>query len=336
MVIKRDKVAPRRHGFTLVELLVVIAVIGIVVALLLPAVQAARQAARRVSCANKIRQIGLAVQNFETSYEHFPASWNLGGGWSAQARLLPFIEQAALEKDINFAAGYKSASPVNGQKLSSLRIDVFLCPEEPNDRLRLKGGLPEHYPINYGMNLGVWFVWDPVTGQGGPGAFYPNSRLTPARFLDGLSSTLCAAEVTAYTPYQRNVATATDEIPAGPSELSDGGQKKWGPALANNTGHTEWVDGRVHQTGFTATFAPNTLVSPPHAEGRDIDWTNQQEGKSDEVKTYAAVTARSHHPGMVNVVFMDGHVQSVVDGIEPSIWRGLATRNGREQVGDTY
>jgi prepilin-type processing-associated H-X9-DG protein len=106
-----------------------------------------------------------------------------------------------------------------------------------------------------------------------------------------------------------------------------------GPTLMKNTGHTEWVDGRAHQTGFTTIFTPNTPVIC-EADGipHDVDWTNQQEAKSSDVPTYAVVTARSYHNGVVNVALMDGSVRSMENHIALEVWRGLSTRDGREAV----
>jgi hypothetical protein len=99
----------------------------------------------------------------------------------------------------------------------------------------------------------------------------------------------------------------------------------------DNTGHTEWVDGRCHQTGFTATFAPNTEVGCTlGGPAYDIDWTNMREGQSATVPTYATVTARSHHSGLVHVTFMDGSARSVADGVALEIWQALSTRSGNE------
>jgi hypothetical protein len=114
--------------------------------------------------------------------------------------------------------------------------------------------------------------------------------------------------------------------------LPAGGEQKFGPPREKNTGHTEWVDGRSHQVGFTATFPPNAKVSPARAAGRDMDWTNQQEGKSDQIRTYAAVTARSHHPGVIHVVMMDGATQAISDDIDLAVWRAAVTRRGREHT----
>lgn len=316
------------YAFTLIELLVVIAVIGILIAMLLPAVQTAREAARKTQCANNLKQFGLAIHNFENSQEMFPSSFGAfpGGDWSAQARILPYLEAGNIHQQIDFTQSYKTASPYGGGPLSARRIPTYLCPSEINDRVRLKQGVPVHYPINYAVNLGVWFVFDPITKRGGRGAFYPYCGLKHQQFVDGLSATLCAAEVKAYTPYFRNAAHSNPSLPTDPAKLAAlGGQFK------SSSGHTEWVDGRSHQTGFTTVFQPNTVVA--HSRGGtqyDVDWTNQQEGKSDTVATYAAVTARSHHVGVVIAVMMDGSVRQFNNGIDSPVWRALSTRNGRE------
>ena len=321
----------QKKAFTLVELLVVIAIIAILVLLLLPAVNAAREAARRASCINNIRQLGLALINFEGTHNRFPPSRGKVGGWSIHSRLLPFLEEGVLADEIDFDAPYDGVVTGSGQLLSSYRVNAYLCPSEVNDRVRLSGEIPKHYPISYGGNMGVWFVWDPVKRRGGPGVFYPQSWLSGRKFRDGLSKTLAFAEVKAYTPYERNAAADGDlPIPTTPEQLPAGGQQKFGPPIQKNTGHTEGVDGRVHQTGFTTTFLPNYDVSPSRVAGCSIDWTNQQEGKSSTVKTYAAVTARSYHTGLVNTVMLDGSSRPVTDDVDLKVWQAASTRSGRD------
>ena len=316
-----------RRGFTLIELLVVIAIIGILLALLLPAVQAAREAARRIHCANDLKQIGLAIHNFEGCNRVFPSSYGSRpeGDWSAQARILPFLEQESTYDEIDFKQSYASAILPGGTPISSTRTATYLCPSEPNDKMRVSGS-EKHYPLNYGVNLGVWFVFDPATGKGGSGAFYPHSRLKHSQFTDGTSHTLCAAEVRAYSAYFRNAALTNPPLPGDPAAIAGlGGQFK------PDSGHTEWVDGRVHQTGFTTVFTPNTKVLVQQgAELFDVDWTNQQEGRSNTVATYAAVTARSHHPGLVNAMLMDGSVRTIGNDVELTVWRAMSTRDGGE------
>lgn len=329
----------KRRGFTLVELLVVIAIIGILIALLLPAVQAAREAARRMQCKNNLKQIALAMHVYHTSLGCFPSSICLAvgeevdrrGDWSIHARLLPYMEQGTLYEFMDFDFTYEGVM-FDGKEISTVRIPTYLCPSEIHDQMRFhNGGIPFHWPLTYGMNMGVWFVYDPATGRGGDGATYPNSRLRPRDFSDGLSATLCTAEVKAYTPYYRNVTInnpPVHQVPGDVTDLCSGGDPKMGETLMKNTGHTEWVDGRASHIGFTSTFPPNTEI--PFEYGGyvyDIDFSSQKEGGSATNPTYAAIPARSYHPGVVNASLMDGSVRSFGNDIEQTVWRSLSVRN---------
>ena len=327
------------RGFTLVELLVVIAIIGILIGMLLPAVQQVREAARRVTCANNMRQMSLATLNYESAHGKFPSTWEVPGGvntgnvagWSVQAQILPFLEQGNLYDKIDFSLDYTSQPLLDLgdglMRLQASRIEVYLCPSEPNDRLRLQNGEAYHYPLNYVANAGTWFVYDPSNGRVGPGAMGANSKLSIAAVSDGTSNTLLYSEVKAYTPYFRNQGIGGDV----PMPTSPGAVAGLGGDFKTNSGHTEWVDGRAHQTSFTATFAPNTLV--PYTDGGieyDVDWTNMQEGKSQSVKTFAAVTSRSYHPGGVNTARVDGSVSFESSNIDLLTWQSMATRDGGE------
>jgi prepilin-type N-terminal cleavage/methylation domain-containing protein len=319
-----------RSAFTLVELLVVIAIVGVLVALLLPAVQAAREAARRASCSNNLRQIGIALHNYHGTYNSFPPSSLLPFGktaesFSPQARILPYLEEENLESLIDWNLSYASQPTV-----TQVRVSTYLCPSEINDKERLDGSLT-HYPLNYGINVGTWFVYNPKTRGGGDGLVYPNSRTAFGKVTDGTSKTLAFAEVKAYTPYLRdggNPSAADEPIPATPADVG-----AYGGNFKPDSGHTEWVDGRGHQTGFTATFAPNTVV--PFSSGWqmfDVDFNSSREGKTTTKLTYAVVTSRSHHPGGVQVVMADGSSHFIQDDIETSLWRALSTRAGGEVV----
>ncbi|MHB8903197.1 MAG: DUF1559 domain-containing protein [Thermoguttaceae bacterium] len=323
----------RQNAFTLVELLVVIAIIGILIALLLPAVQAAREAARRTSCTNNLKQIGLALHNYHDTYKQFPASVILSpgvvpfDGWSAQARLLPFLEQENLEGLIDWNLDYKSQPAV-----TKTRVSTYLCPSEIKDEERPDGSLT-HYPLNYGINLGTWFVYDPNSRRGGNGIAYPNSKTMFASVIDGTSNTLAFAEVKAWNPYLRdggNPNAPGAPIPSTPADVASlGGNFK------TNSGHTEWVDGRAHQIGITGTFPPNTVI-PFTSGGKtyDVDFNSSREGKTTNQLTYAAVTSRSYHPGGANAVLADGSVRFVSETVELATWRSLATRDGGEVVGE--
>ena len=325
----------RSRAFTLVELLVVIAIIGILVALLLPAVQAAREAARRSSCQNKMRQLALAMLNFETASGRFPPSISLARDdyrWSPQARVLPYVEEFVLADAIDFDQDYHDAY-LGEELLKASRIDPILCPSEQRDEARLRSdGTPRDYPINFAVNCGVWKIYDPNDGSDGGGAFSVNTGNRAASFVDGLSKTLMLAEVKAFMPYLRDGgADAPDPPPIkDPTAVCAlGGSQK------TDSGHTEWVDGRTHQSGFTAAFPPNTqTLCNVNGQTVDADFNscrvNADCSKAGSV-TYAAVTTRSYHSGgVVNTARMDGSVEAVTGDVDIDAWRAAATRNGEE------
>ena len=329
----------RRHGFTLIELLVVIAIIAVLTGLLLPAVQSAREAARRAQCRNNLKQIGLALHNYQAANQVFPPSYCIGNGeggkWSPVTRILPYLDQANIYAIADLNTGYNlEVNATNG--VTELTVPVNRCPSEINTENRV--GPPNFSPPNYAFNGGTWklFTHAPVLTQGGlpgDGAFAPNSRFGPQNFLDGMSNTLCFSEIKTYTPNVGNGLEGTDLPPTDLSAFSAG--------KYSATGHTEWVDGKVHETGFTTTFTPNakTIINGVGAPaGTPIvgDFVSCREGgaKCAGLPTYAAVTARSFHAGMVNILLMDGSVRSAADTINLDVWRRLGGRNDQLPVGE--
>jgi len=334
-----------RDAFTLVELLVVIAIIGILVSLLLPAVNSAREAARRTSCVNNMKQNTLAMINFSSAYGKFPSSWKAPrnfdsaidsdvDGWSAQAQILPFMEEITLGSEVDYQKSYSDVMIGTGFPVSSFRVASLLCASEVGDQPRLKNGNPHHYPLNYAVNVGVWFVFNPAKSSGGEGAFVPVKQLRPRDFLDGMSKTMCMAEVKAWTPYYRDSGNASDGTPTTTTEICDFGDGVGvgdRGSFRSDSGHTEWVDGRAHQAGYTTTFTPNTeVLCERSGETFDVDFTSYREGKSLSDPTYAAVTSRSYHPDGVNVSLMDGAVQFRSDSVDLAVWRAASTRRGQE------
>ena len=348
MLLLRTKTNRESNGFTLVELLVVIAIIGILIGMLIPAVQSVREAARRASCSNNIRQIVLSAHNYESAQKRLPPSYELdfgglatgNGSWSIHAQLLPFCEQANAYNQIDFSQAW--SDPVNvATGVPTTRIPMYQCPSEVNDTVRLdtSTGEPKVYPQNYGFNFGSWLVYDPENGQKGDGLFYVNAKVPFSAVFDGQSNTLCVAEVKAFTSYTRNTQDPGPEPPTVSDFFVNFSAEdiKLGPSLHQNTGHTEWCDGRVHHSGFTTVFTPNTFVPFEH-EGAtyDIDINSEKEGNSTTKPTYAAITSRSYHPGVVNTGLLDGSTKTMSESINQSVWRSMGTIAGGEVVDQDF
>jgi prepilin-type N-terminal cleavage/methylation domain-containing protein len=328
-------------GFTLIELFVVIAIIAILISLLLPAVQQAREAARQIQCKNNLKQIALAVHNYIDVATVLPPSACINpaitatgnnGSWGVHGRILPFLDQGSLYNSVDLTEAWDFQAAIDGLKVSG-----YSCPSDPrSDEARDPGsGKVTLYPTTYGFNFGTWFVFDPTTGRGGDGAFYPNARLSMAAFTDGTSNTFMVAEVKAWTPYRRNAGPGTvalpDTVEEAETAIASGSQFK-------KTGHTEWPDGRVHHHGFTTAMAPNTATSCSDGTTTypECDYNSWQEGKNGLTgsPSYAIITSRSHHEGIVLASLVDGSVRSISESIDRSIWRAQGTRGGREIIGE--
>lgn len=320
----------RQTGFSLVELLVVIAIIGILVGLILPAVQSAREAARRLKCQNNLKQWALAAHNHESAFGYFPAQGDVpigktGDPWSAQTRLLAFIEQTSLSSQVDFTQSS------DGQAMAINRVATIMCPSEINDHPQANAASP--YPLNYLVNIGSWFIYNPGDGKTGDGAFQMNRRARFSDFIDGTSQTICMSEGKTFMPILRDGGSPTSlgfPTPSTPADLV-----AIGGTLKLDAGHVEWIDARGIQSGFTSTFAPNTLVAySSGGKTYDIDFTSRREGKTTNLPTYSAVTARSFHSQGVNVSQMDGSVTFISNNISLQIWRALCTRAGGEVVSE--
>ncbi|MCY2962823.1 MAG: DUF1559 domain-containing protein, partial [Planctomycetota bacterium] len=186
----------RRTGFTLIELLVVIAIIGILVALLLPAVQQAREAARRTQCKNNLKQIGIAIQTYADAHRVMPLCQNATSkAISVHAALLPFLDQTNLYNTINFNVGWND---VSNAAATATKLEVFLCPSDSSF------SVPAGWAAtNYRANQGSWLLYgvpstDPANSNynvaPSNGVFIPNASLSMAELRDGASNTASLSE----------------------------------------------------------------------------------------------------------------------------------------------
>lgn len=322
----------RRLGFTLIELLVVIAIIAILIALLLPAVQQAREAARRTQCKNNLKQLGLALHNYHDVYNAVPlqATFVVGStftGYSIHSRLLPYIGGGNLYNQLDFNVGYAAQPDVCRQRIAS-----FVCPSEPNPRTRLDGGV-EFFGTNYGFSIGNWLALDQLTGQIGDGAFGVNQRMSFSNYSDGQSNTLAATDVKMFTAALLDggqPSTPNTPPPDRPDQVAG-----YGGTFDPDYCHTQWVAGRTLQSGMTTTFPPNTVV--PYVKGDktyDVNFTNARFGPGTPLQGVRLVLARSYHTGIVHALLMDGSCRGVSSNIDQALWRAVGTRAGGEAVGE--
>jgi prepilin-type N-terminal cleavage/methylation domain-containing protein/prepilin-type processing-associated H-X9-DG protein len=340
-----------KRGFTLIEVLAVLAILGVLLALLLPAVQQAREAARRMRCVHNVRQIGLALQNYAGLVGLLPPSgihdaryqpaWH---GWSIHARLLPLLDAGEKFAAVNFER-HRDA-PENATVKRAV-TSVYICPSDPRGHDHRAPGAPQQgfHNTNYGFNRGDWWVWGGPAAAARPvGPFYVNSSVRLADILDGLGGTVLLAEVKAWTAYNRRCGNLVFSSPAsqpGPDDPPPlAGYVDCQRGISPNqpefkvTGHTEWYDGAAHHTGYTTAWPPNRRTSgAAFGTGRrldDMDVVGVME--SDGGPNWSAVTARSFHPGGVNVLLGDGSARFVADVIDGRLWRALGSIAGGETL----
>lgn len=321
----------RNRAFTLVELLVVIAIIGVLIALLLPAVQQAREAARRMQCSNNLRQIGLALHNYMSTYnEAIPSAGNLRSGgypddFSPLARLLPYCEQANLENliDWNLTLGHPAFEPLPAELIPAARtvVPMFLCPSDPAPEVAVEPiqNTFEYAGCNYAANQGDGVDFDngsstnPIHPMApGNGLFWCDSGTKLRDCVDGTSNTIGFAESTR-GPGSDTTGTDNDvrmyRMAGTYTAVADP------PPYANTEGFrlTCWLRGVV-------PFGPimNGYLTP------NSDIPDAASGSS------KLTAARSYHPGGAQFLFMDGSAHFISDTVDQEVYRGAWTRAGGE------
>lgn len=329
----------RHRGFSLIELLVVTGLISILLALTIPAVQAAREAARGAACSNNLRQIGLAIHAYHGQSNAFPPAATVSvnplydGFFSVQCRILPFMEQANLFNAINmrlgtyppetaFGLGLLSQSEVTAfetnKTVSQSSLSTFLCPSD--------AGAYSIAGSNYRGNTGV----GPYGGtsaeyaDSGNGLFPEIGFVTMARVPDGLSHTVAFSERVRGSGQPASPDAGRDLYPWRTFILSADDLLRQCRLTARPGSETFAYSGRWwFWTGRERTLYNH--AQPPN--GRIPDCVA---GGSRTAMGMA--TARSRHPGGVNVLMGDGSLRFVSEGIAGNVWRGLGTRNGAELV----
>lgn len=313
--------ARRRLAFTLIELLVVIAIIGVLVALLLPAVQAAREAARRATCTNHLKQIGLALHNYHSAHETMPPGRvrsrveNLGLVYSVFAQILPQLEHGPVFNAINFQlnADRGVGGPENDTARRT-RIAVFLCPSDTSS----PSDAPDQAPINYQMNVGT--LHSVINNNG---IFYENSCVQFADLRDGSSLTAAIGELSRGEGFRTNWVIEVASQPLASYEATCAPN---GPAVARARGN-RWIYAAPNHTMYSHHRVPNDVnpdcrTGNPFGDRTNLEW--------DLLAIDGA--ARSFHNGGVNVLFGDGGVRFIKDTISRPIWQALGTRAGGEVI----
>lgn len=299
-----------RCGVTIIELLVVILVISILMGLLLPAVQKARESARAAICSNHLKQIGIALAAYESAVGAFPIRL----GFAPHVMLLPFLDQKSIYDSINFNSNFPDLSLKNLTARQN-ELHVFLC---PSDRKPYQFGIPSDGSTNYGSNAGSDYL------KFGDNGIFGKSLVNLTQVTDGLSSTIAFAEFTTGRYWldknPKRVVFSITPMMTSPGQLTAFADACAVASFQTRqvlffTRGTPWILADYSSTCYNHVLPPN---QPSCTNGAFI-----QQG---------AWTAGSLHFSTTHVAFADGHVQKIRDGVDRSIWRALGTRNGGEAL----
>lgn len=331
-----------RRAFTLVELLVVIAIIGILIALLLPAVQAAREAARRMSCTNNMKQMGVAMHNYHDTYKVLPqgAVGRLKSSGlpssnvyvSVFASILPFVEQGSLQDLYNFNASWDNQAPA----VARTTIAAFVCPSSTTDNPIVDAEIgAAGYPVGdtfgattYMVSKGATNIWcnqPDMISSTVKGMFDLGGRRSFRDVRDGLSNTMAAGEGRVGSSWQ----VCAGQGCTGPATQDAFGkdtvpQSAWLVGQPNSSG----IGLSPHVSIFGSTLDPmnKPMVTATLVDDGAFGDCSQATG-TDSVTNFG-----SNHPGGGNFLFGDGSVHFLSETIEMPLYRGLSTIAGGEVV----
>lgn len=341
----------RDRGFTLIETVVVVSIIGLLAMLTMAGVVHSREAARNLQCKNNLRQIGVALNAHETQYHAFPSALPyrryrmartieqkvaVSGDPSGLLELLPFLDQQSLANQLFFGKSPFRLTMRDrmNQTLAATRLNVLICPSD------VSSGGPWNGPVSYRFNIGAKvFRWlrgdallvEPANGDylGAKAAFTTPSTLAPGDFTDGLSQTVGLSErvIGSHETLDRRrdlgFLNVSHLIPIHEaSQIVDLCSRANGvPSTVMTTLGRTWTEGNYENTWYNHILPPNSRVMDCSTEVSHVGMLNS-----------TAVSARSRHSSGVNALRMDGSCSFARESISLAVWRALGTRSRSDEV----